>query len=739
MYIKFFLYFLLFAQISFAQQRMSFGCIDRFLNSDLKNNTYSIHGKKMYMTGLMNGLYIRNYNKSFIETGIWSHPMKLMEGYYISAELISNDINNLNYDGFFSLYDEPGRFNILDENELFYHDFCSCRFNYKLPQFDIVRTDFIPEDESAIFTTLEVTNKCSKKIEVKLSLHGEFCIQPGWSTGYSNGKDSVFYDGSNIVAFDKACPNMGLVLGSDFKETDCLLNDSLVKYSGSLLLSPYETKEVTFLLSGDYHYGIDGAKECYNKLFGHADSLLNSKRIYYDSKMSEGVQFTSSNKNINEAFNCAKANLLLGTMDVRPMSPDLYLGAGNPIYSRLFGTDYNISANGVAASGFIDLAKGNINCLLKHLKEKGSIPHETSSNGLFLGIHYQVPFQFVSVLWNYYKWSGDKNIVKDNYIELKMMVEKLLSENDKDNDGFVEGPGLMEEAGMFEERLVVATSVYEAFFSLSEMAKFLGNDKDYELYSHKAKQYKEKFNQEWWYQPEEIWASSLGLNDNKRKTMSNFWSVIFPALTNCGFYEYNNHVLKSLENSWVNDEWGLISQKTKRPIKNQGVGVVANNLGAIASFKLGFNDLGYKLINLSTKAPLEIGVLGYFDEVMPSSWNKLQLWSYATFIDAIVSGLCGINPSTDEGVIDIFPKVISGLNNYRIDNVRIKDDIINMEFNNLKINYDLKITKKTRSKVRINLFLPIMVGQNIEINGKKKVFSLVEKNGLKYFFTKIEL
>ena len=137
--------------------------------------------------------------------------------------------------------------------------------------------------------------------------------------------------------------------------------------------------------------------------------------------------------------------------------------------------------------------------------------------------------------------------------------------------------------------------------------------------------------------------------------------------------------MKRIQNEWVNDQWGFVAQR-KPKIAEEGVGVVHNNVLAQIAFKYGKADLGWKLIKLSARAPLEARMLGAFDETMPGGGDLMQLWSFGPYLEAIISGLVGVHPDASEHKVEIYPQLPKDLNHYSLHDVEFGGHKLNVNW-----------------------------------------------------------
>jgi glycogen debranching enzyme len=422
-----------------------------------------------------------------------------------------------------------------------------------------------------------------------------------------------------------------------------------------------------FLILGEHEAGVDTARGRFHTILGKATESLARKETLYRDRILGGVQFDCSDKSMNDAFYCAKANVLLSVMDLRPHYPAPFLAAGFPIYTWLFGCDSCYSTAGVASGGFSEAAGGTLDCLLHYAGQKKQGAHEVASNGRLLGWdHIQETPQLVLACWKHFQWTGDMSFLKKAYPVCKESIAHALVTADRDKDGYLEGPGLMEQAGMGPERIDSVCYLYAASESLAKMAEAL-RDSGAEDYRRHAAELKKNFNRDWWNREQKMWACSL-LEDHKQ-TMDDFWAVCFPQEVGIADMDRASIALDRIQNEWVNDKWGFVAQR-KPNIAGEGVGVVHNNILALTAFTFGKADLGWKLMKLAAQAPLQERMLGAFDETMPGGGDLIQLWSFGPFLEAIIGGLAGVHPVASEHKVEIYPQLPRDLKYFALHGLR---------------------------------------------------------------------
>src|SRR5204863_9681977 len=106
------------------------------------------------------------------------------------------------------------------------------------------------------------------------------------------------------------------------------------------------------------------------------------------------------------------------------------LSAGAPDYPWWFGCDNEYALQGVLATGQHELARSTI-MLLKKISDKtngnGRIIHEASTNGaVYNPGNTNETAQFVSLVRDYYMWTGDRETTEKLFPDIRKSIRWLL-------------------------------------------------------------------------------------------------------------------------------------------------------------------------------------------------------------------------------------------------------------------------------------------------------------------------
>jgi len=473
---------------------------------------HSIEGKSQYLASPFvtagDRVYIVGYQDgSFPDLGwhikgemggIWDHPIKLMNGF--EANIIipgNNDSLCLNKADKFINYPMANC-----------HHFAWDKENISMERFQ-----FVPDGLEGAIVEFLIINKGKEDRNLVFSFTGMTDLRPTWlgeRTNMTDAEDEIVFDEktSAIIAKDKNNPwftAFGSSLNPDHSPGEQVdIHPTTGKGQGknatlsfSLKLKPNEEKLVPIFIAGSYH-SRESLLSTYRILKSEGKAKLIQKIERY-KKIDSISHLTIPDKNIEQMYEWLKYNTDWLIRNVPETG--IGLSAGLPDYPWWFGGDAVYSLQGVLATGNHELAKNTIILLEKVSKQtngNGRIIHEVSTNGSVYnpGLLSETAL-FITLLRNYFAWTGDKELITELFPEVNKGIKWLL-ENDIDGNGYPNGNGLMEIPGLDKEMIDVAVYTQQAFSSASELAMALGENKLATDYQKLADELKVKINKEWW-------------------------------------------------------------------------------------------------------------------------------------------------------------------------------------------------------------------------------------------------
>jgi HEAT repeat protein len=664
---------------------------------------FFLSGKKLYEIGAIDGSFPPLGRLLGDQGGIWAHPIKVLDGFEY----------RINEEG-----REPWR---LTQCQDFRHEFASCNFHFASNGLEVIRRDFVVENLPAMFSTLTIHNLTEEPRFLTVDFWVGFNIRPSWRSQLPNDLDVIKYQDGLIIATDEGMrEKWGVVFGSDRQPDAHLISDNQATLSYSTEVLAGGRKTFTFLIVAEHQEGVEKATRDFPRLMERAEARFDEKKTFYRKEILSGVQFQCDDVSINKAFQCAKANLLMMSADFRPYFPNLYFFAGIPAFSQLFGNDVLYSITGATGAGFWEVAQGSLECLAHYTtQQSGRVPHEVCTNGRIdhPGNTQEMP-QFVIACGEFFRWTGDKAFLQKVYPLCKQAIQNVLEGFDRDSDFYPEGNAMVEVTGMGPEKIDSACYLYSAFHSLAGMALSLNKPEEAEEYRTLASNLRDNFNRDWWNQQAQIWADSLEVDHSQR--MDGYWTVAVPMETEIADAEKASAAFTQIKQKWINP-WGFV-HTLKPDITNDSPYIFANNLLAVSAYNYGHEELGWTMLKLAARSPLEIEMLGGFDETVPKSANFMQLWSAARFLEAVIEGLMGVRPQADSHRVEVFPHLPDTLSNVHLDNLLVGEHRLSIACQREEGREEITMQHHTGSeKLVCSVKVKAREGQKVTVDGKEIV------------------
>jgi hypothetical protein len=196
-----------------------------------------------------------------------------------------------------------------------------------------------------------------------------------------------------------------------------------------------------------------------------------------------------------------------------------WIGAGYPDYPWIFATDAEYTAFAAVTVGQFGAIKDHARALRDVSEilngDSGKVAHEVVGDGsvYFGALHHagntDETAKFPSLVALIWRWTGDDAFRDDLYPFAVRNLHYIVEELDADDDGWPEGLGNVERAGMGEEKLDNTVYTIRGLFDLADMARAKGDRATAQWAREHARGLLSRFEDAWWYEPAQQYADSL--------------------------------------------------------------------------------------------------------------------------------------------------------------------------------------------------------------------------------------
>jgi len=709
-------------------------------------------GNRVYMVGQQDGSFKEmGWHIPDEMGGIWAHPIKLLDGFQLRIS-DGNESINLN-----------------NANQFRNYPFGSQQlFNIESLNLEVERYQFVPQDFEGLVVQYKFKNVSDGTGDFKLRFIADADLRPTWlgeKTGMQDTKDVANFDkttGSWIVKDRKN--SWYVTYGSNAKVIGNAQYSAKFKGKGlrtvtdyDLVLSKGEEKSVTFFIASSMISREELASNL-EKLKAEFPKLLQRKKEYYED-LANRSKLTIPDKEMQEAFEWLKYNCDWLVQDVLGLGKGMT--AGIPDYPWFFGVDSEYALKGYSAVGQFETVKNTIRLLDSMswvTNGNGRIIHEMSTNGAVFnkGNINETP-QFASLIWEFYKWDGDKDFLNKYYPKILKGMDWLLQENDSNKNLFPDGFGMMEIHGLDSEMIDVACYTQRACEDTHSMAQELGDSLNSEKYEGLAERLKMAINNEFWSSENGSYADFIGSDEQALKlvndaivradTLKKPWSseelkmlkekiLASPSSTPRPFVLHHNWVVNTpMEMKIADSVKAITALNTAEQFRNPfgmfvtGIDRDESAGSELSSFK-GSKSFSYTGAVMTLPTAVQIisennygrtekaldylkrmtnsfsfALPGSMYEVSPDYGMMTQAWNIYGYAVPLVQQFFGIDPMASHKTITIAPRMPKEWNVASLENVNVGENKLSIYYNKTDHKLELKILQ-TDKDWALNILLP---------------------------------
>ncbi len=694
--------------------------------SEYLDSPFVTAGNRVYMVGHQNGTFPPlGWHITGEMGGIWNHPIKLMDGF---SAAITFD------------FDEPI---LLNQADSFTNYPYANRLDYTIAEKEVSvqQWNYVPDDMEGIIIEYVFTNNSDKELSAQFEFTAFSDLRPTWlgeRTDMVDAGDAVELRGDLVLFRDNENPWFA-AFTSDKSPTSAA--SYLTTHPGNGIAGsntydlnlPANTATVQrFYISGSYA-DRQSAIETLKALQTNPHELLTAKRDRYE-ELQNHSKLTIPDKDLEQAFEWLKYNSDWLVRTVPEIGSGI--GAGIPDYPWWFGVDSEYALQGYMMIGQTEAVYNTIELLdsvSNAINGNGRIIHEMSTNGAVFnpGNINETP-QFATLIWQIYRWNGDREFLERYFPTIEAGLTWLLEENDDNKNLFPDGYGMMEIHGLSSEMIDVASYTQKAFADAAFIADELGKAELASSYREKATELSKRINLEFWSEEFNSYADFIGTDEQalhliddaiiRADTLNKPWAVVElkatrqaildnPSEEERPFVVHHNWVVNTpMEVGIADPEKAMKALETAEQFVNPfGVFVtgidrdesaglddgsfkgskIFSYTGAVMTLPTGVQvvaennygrpDQALNYLQRMTRT-FSYALPGSMYEVSPDYGMMTQAWNIYSFAVPIVSQFFGIRPMASEKEIRIETMMPSSWDQASLENVRIGDNEISLYY-----------------------------------------------------------
>lgn len=709
------------------------------LSSKHPFNVYLTAGEYIKAIGTQDG-YFPDFGHHVANEmgGVWLHPIKLLDGFWLRVTDLDRNI---------SVWSKADEYVTQPWGNIFHYDHGLSHIPVS-----IQRNQFAPELEQGLITHYNIHNYSSKIIRLKLELVVRADLRPVWfsdEVGTIDGARDLVEARSTRLMHAKDCDHdWHVMVGTDLPGESYEIGEQLfgpeftsgngcgMKFETTVTLQKDERLSFHLFVAGSYE-SLQHCEQSYNTIVQDHERLLIEKKSKYEAIRKRVELSIEGESSFNDIFAWVKWNNQWLVQKVDGVGRGLT--AGSPHYPWWFGCDNSYSLQGVLAIGDHELAKDTMRILLDNSKRhngNGRIIHEITTLGAVSNPgNTQETAHYICMIWDMYRWTGDKVMLQDNFEYCLQGMDWLLNEMDPDGDLFPSGYGIIEIAGLNMELIDSAVYTAKAMQALVQMSLEMGEAEKARHYEQLAERTILGINTIFWNEEQHLYADAVA---PKKDILSKVEYLVSLAEQNGiqGYREYLEQQLarvqdENVDQGWlINKNWVIstpmetgIADRDKgesaiRHMRNadfigpygsylsatfqQGTMTISTGVHAVAEAMYGDVDVALDLLQRMN---------GSFSKVLPGSLNEMspdygcavQAWTvYALMVPTIIHFI-GVQPEAHRRKVTIAPNIPTAWHgkSIQLNRVRVGDAWLDIQLKVENGQVDVKVNNESQLDIHI--------------------------------------
>ncbi len=676
---------------------------------------YVCASERVKLIGSLDGLFPDfGHHEEKEMGGLWLHPIKLLDGFWLRfCDKASENVDTwIIADGFENM----------PEGNLFTY-----RSGLGHTPVTIDRFQLAPEGVNGVTVTYTLRNHSEKARPVSLEFLVQTDLRPVWfsdNVGIRDGEqdEGAWYPEDRLFYARDCGHEWHVALGCSEAPAKALTGNRAGPQNTShqgvgvslfleLALKPGETKSIDFYIAGSFLSRVECLQE-YRKLKAGRD-FLKEKQLRYDALLDRS-RLKVADSGFCETFDWVKVNTDWLIQDSGPYGRGLT--AGLPEYPWWFGCDNCYALQGILAMGDFTLCRDTLELILRYSEQhngNGRILHEVTTGGVCVNPgNTQETAHFLTMVFHYYQWTGDRDFIVRAYPYLQKSVA-WLDAQDADNDLFPSGYGIIEIAGLHSELIDTAVYTCVAYGCFGAICRLMGNTEEAKPWEEKAELLNEAINTKMWDEEAGLYCDAFTsypeVAKNQATILGKVQSALHPEIS-AGFRALleKKKPLGDTESGWLLSRNWVINtpmemgiapkEQAERALKRmhtpEFIGpygmylsaltqnsamTISTGVMAVAQARYGHSDRALELINrmFSTFSKATPGTIS---EMSPDYGCFVQAWTAYAVMVPIVQYFFGIQPDVYNSRVVIDPCMPAEWKQASLQNVHVPGGILNLDY-----------------------------------------------------------
>ncbi len=647
--------------------------------------------------------------------GLWMHPIKVLDGFWL--RFCDHQADNVD------TWILADRYTCQPEGNTFYYT-----GGLGHTSIAIKRQQIAPQDAPGLIVTYTFENRANEQRDISIVFAARTELCPVWFSqegGIEDGAfDEGFWDEKEKLFIAKDCAHEWFggirtnpVPASAWVDKNAgpymtAGNGIGVEMKYEFHLPPLSEKTLTVYITSS----IESCLQCVKRLEALAGEkdFLREKEDRTKELLSKSRLVLPRDQRFSEICDWVKINTQWLVVDASQYGRGLT--AGLPEYPWWFGCDSCYALQGVLAMGDFKLCRDTLLLLAHYAMEvngNGRIPHEITTFGICANPgNTQETAHFVTMVWHYYQWTGDLDLVREVMPLMDLSIEWLKVQDD-DKDHFPSGYGIIEIAGLNAEMIDTAVYTCQAYSCYGDLCQVLGREKEEKAARQAYKETAEAIDRDLWDEKEGLYCdafasprfvlekrgSILGRADKTQAArmetilddliaekkaqgekesgwlINRNWIINTPMETGIAPQDKARRALKRMHTQEFIGPYGMYLNA----LNPSAMMTISTGVMAVAQARYGYGDRALELIE-KIFSTFGMATPGSIAEMSPDYGCFAQAWTAYAVFTPIVRHFFGIQPRAGENTLYLNPQMPAVWPQAELKNVPVLDGELDIRF-----------------------------------------------------------